>query len=116
MTALCRSKRGKPMEVDMRNKMLKERRSHDYEFHAMPSNALASTIISGLAEETVRSFVFGLIWAVPSVRRRCIKVLITTLLLGVMLGGFTIYYVSGLFDSYLGGSLAREEALPDKNE
>jgi len=100
----------------MRNKRLNERGSHDHEFHVMPGNALASTILSGVTEEALRSFVFGLIWAVPSVRRRCIKILIIILLLGVMLGGFTIYYVSGLFDSYLGGALAGEKALTDKNE
>jgi hypothetical protein len=100
----------------MRNNRVNGRSSSDREFHAIPSNALASTILAGVTEETLRSFIFGLIWALPSVRRRYIKILICVLLIGIILGGVTIYYVSGLFDSYLGGTLAREKVMQDKNE
>ena len=99
----------------MRNNRVNRQNNSYHEFHAMPSSALASTLLAGVTEKSLRGIVFGLIFSVPSVRRRCIKILITTFFIGVILGGFTLYYASRAFDSYLGNTLAREKVSPDKN-
>ena len=92
------------------------RKSRNHEFHDMPSNALASTLLANVTEATLRRLVFALILAVPSARRRCIKILFGAILMGIILGGFTIYYAARVFDSYLGSTIAREKVIPAKGE
>jgi len=100
----------------MQGKRIIERRSRDYELPTTARNALASTLLSRLTEETLSSFVFGMMWAVPKVRRRCIKILLFTFLMGAVLGGYTVHYVSGLFGSNAGNSLASEKVLSNENK
>jgi hypothetical protein len=100
----------------MQSKRIIDRWSRDYELPTTARNALASTLLSRVTEETLSSFVFGLMWAVPKVRRRCIKILLCTFLMGAFLGGYTVYYVSGLFSSNAGTSLVSGKVLPNENK
>jgi hypothetical protein len=92
------------------------RKSRNHEFHDMPGNALASTLLANVTEATLQRLIFALILAVPSARRRCIKILFVAIIMGVILGGFTIYYAARVFDSYLGSTIAKEKVMPDKGE
>jgi len=92
------------------------RKIRNREFQDLPSNALASTLLANVTEATLRRVVFALILAVPSARRRCLKILLSALLVGIILGGISFYYLSRVYGSYRGGAIVREEVLPEQGE